>query len=406
MLDFSRISNDKLKYFFLLIWPFGAFLSALTDIRSKSSRVVIFIFWLLFGLSFIPKNQEADSYGYYQEFIQNNDITFSDLKNSYEEYFSFDGEQKEIYTITMVFIVTRLTDNYHILFFAYALIFAFFYMRSFGFLLNDENFKQSFVCLLIAFLFTFSNPIFNINGVRFWTASWISVYGLFKIIVDRDYRYLLIFGITPLIHLSFLSFFIVLIAAVLLVRYEKLWMVVFAISFLSGTILQELLLNYFDIFPKVIQNTINSYASDMSLMERTQKFENMPSYAVILFKLPYYYLNVLVCIIILSRNKINLSIKDKNLFTLILILFSFANFTYAIPSFGTRYFALVIPFIALLLLRIWDEINIKWYIYAIPFVYSYSILYWFRRMVSISEPYLYLSSLPHIVFKYLTEFQL
>ena len=76
--------NDRLKYLFFIIWPFGTYLSAITDIRSKSSRIVIFTFWLLFGLSFIPKDQELDSYHYYQEFVQNSNITLSELQNIYQ----------------------------------------------------------------------------------------------------------------------------------------------------------------------------------------------------------------------------------------------------------------------------------------------------------------------------------
>jgi len=400
---FPQISKDNFKYLILLIWPFGAFLFSLTDITSKSSRVIFFIFCLLFGLSFIPKNQTADSYSYYLEFIQNGNLTLNNLKNIYLDYFSFDGSQRDLYSITMVFIVTRFSDNYHLLFFAYSLIFTYFYISAFGFMLKDNYFRQTIVCLLLAFLFTFSNPVFNINGVRFWTAAWIAVYGIFKIVVDKNYKYYLLFAIIPLIHISFFSLVFVLVAVLLLIRYEKMWIIIFFISFFSGMFVQELLINYLDVFPKMFQYTINEYASNIALMEKTKISEKLPLYAIILNRLPFYYLNLLVGILIIYRKKLDLSDSGKNVFIMTLILFSFVNFIYYIPSLGDRYLALTIPFLTILWLRICNDKKIKWLVYAIPLVYSYSLLHWLRNMISVSEPYLYLASLPHIIIKYLTE---
>ncbi len=403
MLYFSQLSTVKLKYLLLIFWPFGAFLVALTDIKSKSSQIIFFIFCLLFGLSFIPKNLSADSYEYYLEFIKNINISFNELRNIYEDYFSFHENQKDIYSMTLVFAISRISHNYHLLFFFYALIFSYFYIKSFQYLIYEKNFRQSLVCVLIAFIFTFSNPIFNINGVRFWTASWIAVYGLFKIIIDGNYKYLILILLVPLIHISFFSLYIVLFLMIVFKKFEKLWIIVFFISFFSGMFLQEWILNHMYILPKVFQNTINSYASDMAIKERTQISEKLASYALILNKLPYYYLNLLVCILIVYRRKLNFPIKQKKLFTSILILFCFVNFTYAIPSMGVRYIALTIPFLFYFWLKMCGDKKFKILIYAIPFVYSYSIFYWIRNMVSVSEPYLYLASFPHLIIKYLTE---
>ena len=315
----------------------------------------------------------------------------------------FDERQKDIYTISMVFLISRFSDNYHLLFLAYALIFGFFYIKSLGFLLKDKNFRQSLVCLLIVFLFTFSNPIFNINTVRFWTASWIAVYGFFKIVLEGNYKYIFLFGILPFVHISSFIFILFLIPLIFLIRYQKLWIAFFIISFFSGMFLQHIIMNYLDYFPEVIQSQINSYASESAIIYRENLIQYMPTYATVLNSIPYYYLNLLVFIFIVTRRKTNYSSKDKNMFALVLILFSFANFAQSIPSLGVRFVSVGIPFLAYLWLRIWGDKRMKWYIYAIPLVSSYSILYWVRNMISISEPYLYLASLPHIVIRYLTD---
>lgn len=125
------------------------------------------------------------------------------------------------------------------------------------------------------------------------------------------------------------------------------------------------------------------------------------AYADFLMALPRYF-QILMCILlIINRKEIN---KDKyagRLISITLTLAAITNFLSGIPSMG-RFQAFVIPFLVIVwaynydILRKYDK-----YFYAIPFIYAYSLLYWFRRMSEVTELYLYISPAPLTAIVYL-----
>jgi hypothetical protein len=84
-----------------------------------------------------------------------------------------------------------------------------------------------------------------------------------------------------------------------------------------------------------------------------------------------------------------------------LALAAITNFLSGIPSMG-RFQYFVIPFLVIVwaqnyeILKKYDK-----YFYVVPFIYAYSLLYWYRRMSAITELYLYAFPAPLTVIKYL-----
>ena len=389
------------KILFFIIWPFGAFLLSLKNLKSKASLIVFFLFCVLFGFTFLPQNESADSYRYAEDFKElHNNYSWFEYSNDLNEYSKFDSKIKDIYVITCSYIVIAVSGNYHLFMALFAFVFAYFYLKSFSFLVNRSEFQISIFCYLLAFLFTFSNPIFNINGVRFWTASWIAVYVLFQILVNKNYRYLLLAIITPLIHISFIIYLIIIIIYFLLKKFEKAWFILFFISFFLTNIILLNISNLSGYLPKTIQNILFYYTDASFLSGKVDEISSLPFYARALNSLPYYYLNGIMIIFIFNFKKIKQNVNTNLIFIFLLIWMSFVNMTWGIPSVGNRFIALAIPIISYLIVISYKQIPIfKKIVFLIPFVYSYAILDWFRNMISISDPYLYLSTLVHIIYK-------
>jgi hypothetical protein len=381
------------------IYPFAAFLFALKDVNRKYSFTVILLFNILFGYTFIAQNLTADSYSYIEGF--NNYINIKNpYANDITDYLTFNSHIKDIYVISSYYIISRISDNYHILMAFWAFVFSFFFLKAFRFFINRPEFNNSLIAYILAFYFMFSNNIFNINGVRYWTAAWIALYVIFEIVVNRNYKFLLLSLITPLVHISYSIFVCILILYLISKRYRKLWIIVFVLSFFVSELSLKLVQNYEQLAPKVIQNLIWSYTEEFKLQSSIISFESLPLYSKILLSLPKYFLNVLMFLFIVNYKHLKNNIEAHSSYSFLLVWLSFSNFTMPIPSFGNRFLILSIPVFAYLSLIVYKSISpLKKFIYAIPFIYCYALIYWLRAMVTVTDPFLLVSIFPHIIIK-------
>ena len=172
MRNYSRIS-DKILLFF--ISPIISAITSLKDIRDGVSHKFLYAWFIIFGIGFCAVNEAADSFRYVHSFIIESGYSLSQYLSEIKYYFTFQSHIKDIYTLTINFFVGRFTDNYHWTFLIYAIVFGYFYIKSISLFLRHNKVKN-YVFYALLFIFCYSNPIFNINGVRFWTAAWIGVY--------------------------------------------------------------------------------------------------------------------------------------------------------------------------------------------------------------------------------------
>lgn len=386
------------KLLFFFIYPFGAFLQSLFDIKNKNSRIIIYLWFVLFGLAFTAENPAADSFRYVQDFKVEKNLDKWQYREIIKEYFTFDSNTKDLYTTTVNYFIGKYTDNYHYTFLIYSIVFGFFYVLCMRYVLHPKIRNKWVFYSIFLILFCFSNPIVNINGVRFWTAAWIAVFCMFKIFVDNDKRYLFLAGLTPLIHGGYFLFLMVLLIALLVNKCTKILMVGFCVSiFFSVTAFMSVAEAFIDSFPKFVQNMFLSYSE--------HEFNVLTShYSSILNNIPNYYIILLILLIINEYRKRRLVLTPSStvLLGVILLWFSFVNFTSAFPSVGIRFRQLGLPLLAFFWLQNYE--NLRKYnkvILLLPIVYSYKILYWYRLMASISSFYLYLSPLPVVLYKFL-----
>ena len=77
---------------------------------------------MIFGISFCAVNEAADSFRYVKEFMIEKDYTIYQYTDKINEYLTFETNIKDIYTLTINFLVGRFTDNYHWTYFIYSII--------------------------------------------------------------------------------------------------------------------------------------------------------------------------------------------------------------------------------------------------------------------------------------------
>lgn len=195
------------KTVFALVWPLGALFSALKNWRQPWAMNVFWIVCAFLGSIqiFHPEGtilgEGADSGRYVLDLMQMHQTV-----NSYSEVSStfYNGDTNDVYCPTIMFLVSRFTDNGHVLFFVFAIIYGFFYSRNIWYILNrikDQQANWQWVMLASFFLVC---PIWNVNGVRMWTALHVFVYGAMPYLLEKKKKQLLWSLLALFVHHSFI----------------------------------------------------------------------------------------------------------------------------------------------------------------------------------------------------------
>ena len=393
--------GSKLPLFFLN--PFLSAIVSLKNIRDGVSHRILYLWFLVFGIGFCAMNEAADSFRYVEEFMMESQYTWGRYLLEVKEWATFESNIKDIYTLTVNVLVGKFTSNYHWTYLIYAAVFGFFYIKSLKIFLKHQMVKKEIVFYALLFMFCYSNPIFNINGVRFWTAAWIGVYVALNLFVERKYRMIPLLILMPLVHGSSVIWVVIMLAAIILSRFQKVTIGLYlASSFVSAVSYLNILNDYSYMLPQFMQNQIWSYTeSEMALERLAGISEYGAAYADFLIALPGYFQILLCILLILNRKEINQNKKAGILMTVMLALAAITNFLSGIPSMG-RFQAFVIPFLVIVwsmnhdILKKYDR-----YFYAVPILYAYSLLYWYRHMSSVTELYLYIFPAPLTAINYL-----
>lgn len=407
MLSWPREENSDIlvKILLFLLSPVLGFIYSLRTMNRKSSYVIFFLFAVVFGFSFTVSSvrdlvNSIDGVHYRNLFETYQNVDLSYFLEGLKNYLSFkEIGSKDYYFDTISFLVSRISDNYHVLFMVSAIIFAYFSLKSFRFFTSENNFKVSFACFLLAYLFMI-NQIFNINGMRFWTASWVAVYSILQIFRNGNLRYLILAFITPFIHVSFWAFLIVLMFALLFKKFHKVWIVLFLISFFASTISIEFIQSLSIYLPPVFSDMVESY-TNLDYIDYREKVMRDSNYAIILNFLINLFLNFIVWLFIKNSKSILNNPSTSNLYQFLLVWMTFVNFTRPIPSFGSRFIMLSYPLISYIWLVHFSGKKYQKLLLLIPFIFSLQIYQQLLLYNFVLKPEFYFASPLYLFFKYI-----
>ncbi len=229
-----------IKIVLFIFSPFVAFFYSLPTAKKKHSYFFFFgfaFFWCLiqcvnYGKA-IGFGEDINSYRKSFELMASSKGYFYvDNLQRYLRFETTSSGDKDIYADTMEFLVSNFTDNYHIFFAICGAVLAYFMLRSFTFLTNNQNYKNySLACLILAFMFVMHAPLTKIGGIRYITAGWIFLYCIFQIIINQNRCYWLLLCITPLIHFSFWFYIIVFVISYSFRKNSSIGIVLIIFSF-------------------------------------------------------------------------------------------------------------------------------------------------------------------------------
>lgn len=346
------------------------------------------MFCLCFGFCFSVGTQRvegsADGISMRMEFERYKDISTVQFGSYLSEYFEFDTGVQDIYIMTISYLVGRVTDNYHFFFLALAFVFAFFQLKSLRYFVEEENFTNSLICIILTCLFLWNN-IYNINGARFWTASWIGLFCVFKMFHDRKPLYLLLAACIPMVHASFAVFPIILAVAYFLQNFRNPLIILFCISWAFSVVAEDFQIQPFQNIdlPFAISRKVEFYTDQEHIQGLSQ---GSGFYWVSLFfkTLVRHYIDFLILLIALNEKKNN-NEKAIPVIRFMLILAIIANFGMIIPTFGRRFFAVNYALVAYSFLVTFGDFKYQKLVYALPFVWLMNLFYLYKDVTTVLD---------------------
>lgn len=219
-------SNNKTNALVLtFLFPFVGLIYSLANWRQSWAKNAFWLACVYLGAVFIfwPEGTVlgvgADSGRYVLDLMNvygNQSRFLSVLSHHWLEKGSLD-----YYQPLVTFIVSRFTDNGHVLFAVFAAVFGFFYSRNIWYILDKlPNRKLGHYVILIS-LFFLVCPITLINGVRMYTALHVYVYAMMPYLIEKDKSKVWLLFLVPLIHFSYIYVCLFALAFVLMPEYFK-----------------------------------------------------------------------------------------------------------------------------------------------------------------------------------------
>ena len=372
-------SNHKLavKIIMFLLSPVLGLVYSFGSLRTKSTYWIIFLFCLCFGFSFTVSNQRTegsiDGITYRVEFEEMANESYGSFKEDFSEYLTFDTGDQDFYFKSLAFGISRFSSNYHVFFFFVALIFAFFQLRTARFFTLHDNYRDSLFCFILFGLFIW-NQVFNINGLRFWTAAWIAVYSCFQLLVSKNKAYLFLALLTPFVHGSYFLYLIVLVIYYLFGKFEKPWTVLLLCSFIVSTVAVEITRDVAVFLPDIFSKKIDFY-TDSSYITETRSGSGFWFIDKFFQTLSFIYINIMTLILLFKNKQCPKSDQNRPLLRFLVIWMCFSNIFMPVPSVGGRFIQLSYPIIAYLWLSYFSNKRYSTFIYLLPFIWLMNIYY-------------------------------
>lgn len=348
MMQISNNKNSTTAFILTLLFPFGGLIYSLSHWRESWAKNIFWLACIYLGavLIFMPEGtllgDGADGGRYVLDMLQMRQSSTT-LQDIFARYLK-DPETMDLYFPIVALLVSSFTDNGHVLFAVFAIIFGFFYSRNIWYILEKLPNKKLGNLFILVSLYFLVCPITQINGVRMWTALHVFVYALMPYLLDRDKSKVWLVVLCPFIHFSYLYVSIFAIVYFLLPYKLKtkstVFMTMSLVLFVGSMLVNSLNLDAAssmlkEYSPESYEGRISAYAN--------QDYANSTSAVAALDNwyvagsgnILYWSYNILL-IALLPCIKRNFNNNDllRHLYVFALLMGAFANISALIPGGG------------------------------------------------------------------------
>ncbi|WP_250632421.1 EpsG family protein [Rhodoflexus caldus] len=325
-----------------LINPLLSLFYSLRHIRDPKVFPTLLLFSFFFGLTFVvPEDQEgaADSARYAAELkeLHRQPMDFQDIVNY---LYNADSGKLDVYQPVVTWLLSYFTDNPQWLFALFASVFGWFWFRNIQLVVRLLPAHTNGLLLLLLVLFAMISPIWEINGVRMWTAAQIFVHGLLLIFLMEEKKGYIYCIAALFVHFSFSLLLALLLVYRFLPKQTDVLFVAYVVSLFVRELNIEVIQQYLDMLPDFMQ-TRKGYVSDASIEEfkEIQATGGGLSWHVLLAEGIQRYLFLLLSLLLylgIRFRPAEQTLFVRRIFNAGLFLSAFANIAANLPS-GSRF---------------------------------------------------------------------
>ena len=250
----------------------------------------------------------------------------------------------DLYQPLMTYFISRFTDNGHVLFAAYAVVFGYFYSRNIWYILEKLPNKRLGNLFILVTLYFLVCPITQLNGVRMWTGLHVFVYAVMPYLLERKKSKLWWLLLTPLIHFSYLYVVLFAIAFVLLPyrlkTHSNIFLYIAYVFFIVTLFVNSLNLDatsgaLVELSPEAYEGRIEGYVNQDVADRRAEASALNNWYVAGSANILHWSYNLLMLALLpCLRKYFKKSSRLMHLFVFTLLLGGFANIMALIPSGG------------------------------------------------------------------------
>lgn len=200
-----KLINRNIYILFIatLLWPFLALCLSLAIKRRVGIFAVLFFSVLWYGLTFSFSNEKLDSWVYAQALTEMKGYSFDYFIDYYVLGYFQHEKTLDLYQQTLTFILSKVGFSSQGLFAIFSLVIFYCQYRTFS-IININGFRSTNQKIIFFSLIFLCIPIFYVNGVRFYTASWFFILGVVGLYFRGSKVYLFSLLLSVLTHYSFI----------------------------------------------------------------------------------------------------------------------------------------------------------------------------------------------------------
>lgn len=386
------ISNKEkyLSYALAVLFPFAGLVYSLYNWRKPWSKNVFWIACIYLGLIMIlitgnsleDTGRDTARYVMWFQQISQSQTSLWDIISNYGQ-----GERSlDLYQPISAWLVSRFTNNSHILFAVYAFVFGFFYSRNVWYILDKRSNSYSRIAIIAIALLFLVCPIWKISAVRMWTAAQVFTFGLLPFLMEKDKSKLIWVILTPLFHFSFL--YITVLSILFIVLFSRLknidrYIRISAIIFVATLFMDSLNLSSVESFltnisPSGFAHRIEGYTNEdyAAAVQQSEDYRNW--YVNASSMIMSWGLAIIMISLVPKKNRVKYGIDTLLLYSL--LIGSFANIISSIPS-GDRFSTVAnmfsVPIFLLYLFK--KQIPIPKYIFIVAFALCIPLIVELRK---------------------------
>ena len=260
----------------------------------------------------------------------------------------------------------------------FALIFGYFYANNLWIILNRIKQNIPFSLFIFILVFALLNPLWNINGVRMYTAAQIFIYGVLLFFINKNKKGIFWAASSCLVHVSFIFPTALLFLFLFLPKKTTIYFIFLMVTAIISEINLDGLRSLLSFLPSVFQYRINYYTDSayaLSVLEDVKTLTWHVKFSDYALKGVIY--SFIIAIFFSGRRKLKNEDQLYTLFSLSLFMIGWANISSLVPS-GGRFLTIanILTFAFLILyfseLKIPKLVN-KIKLFAIPFLLFFII---------------------------------